>query len=62
MTVPEAAAALGVTGQTIRRWVHSGWLRDMVEESIAGGHHGKRFLIPVREVNRLQRVAERSAS
>lgn len=60
LTVPEAASSLGVTSQTIRRRIHDGTLSDVVKEQIAGGHHGTRFLIPVREVNRLRRASARS--
>lgn len=53
LTVPEAAAALGVHRNTIQRWIREGLIRGAVKERVAGG---TRYLLPIKEVNRLART------
>ena len=50
VTVTEAAALLGVTGQTIRNWVRAGRLSTI--------NHGKQFRISAVELHELQTAAQ----
>ena len=57
LTPQQAADRLGVHGDTVRRYIKLGIIRDVVK---IGGLYKPRYLIPEREIERIQREAQAS--
>lgn len=50
LTIPEAAAACGVTERTIRAWIAQGWLKARRQSKNADGDGTGKTLILVRDL------------
>jgi len=56
VSVKDAARLMGVTGETIRRYIADGKLAAKEVQYGARGRHGWRWVIPTSEVNRMRAV------
>lgn len=52
MSAQEAATELGKSRQTIHTWMQEGRFAGVIKEKVPGG---TRYLIPIREVQRMKR-------
>lgn len=58
VSVKDAARLLGVTGETVRRYIADGKLAAKEVTYGARGRHGWRWVIPTSEVNRLRTIKD----